>query len=131
MPDCSGQIVKDADITCSDHHHQLPHLSTIQVYVDYESLGATVKKGGNILLDDGIIKLEVVDPISRSYPGPDPMKPYTDTLCVVRNKNPVTLGARKGTNIPGAVLDLPPLTERDKRVSGFVGGYRVDRGGDD
>lgn len=84
--------------------------------MDYESLGATVKKGGNILLDDGIIKLEVLEPVSRAYPGPDPMRPYTDTLCVVRNKNPVSLGARKGTNIPGAVLDLPPLTERDKRV---------------
>lgn len=43
-------------------------------------------------------------------------QPYTETLCVVRNKNPVTLGARKGTNIPGAVLELPALTERDKRV---------------
>jgi hypothetical protein len=63
----------------------------------------------------------VLEPVLRSYPGPDPMRPYTDTLCVVRNKNQVTLGARKGTNIPGAVLDLPALTERDKRVRCGVG----------
>lgn len=68
--------------------------------------------------DDGIIKLEVLEPVSRSYTADDPMRPYTETKCVVRNKNPVTLGARKGTNIPGAVLDLPALTERDKRVRG-------------
>lgn len=62
----------------------------------------------------------MVEPVVRSYVVDDPMKPVTETLCVVKNKNAVTLGARKGTNIPGAVLDLPALTERDKRVRAFV-----------
>lgn len=65
-----------------------------------------------MLQDDGIIKLQVLEPIVRTY-GPEQ---YTETLCKVVNKNTVTLGARKGTNIPGAVLDLPALTERDKKV---------------
>jgi pyruvate kinase len=85
-----------------------------KVYVDYGALGRTCKKGGNILLDDGIIKLEVIDPVHRTFPTADPTKPITETLCVVKNRNPVTLGARKGTNIPGAILELPALTERDK-----------------
>lgn len=38
------------------------------------------------------------------------------TLCRVMNKNSVHLGARKGINLPGAKLDLPALTERDKQV---------------
>jgi len=86
-----------------------------KVYVDYGALGRTCKKGGNILLDDGIIKLEVIEPLHRVFHTDDPTKPITETLCVVKNRNPVTLGARKGTNIPGAILELPALTERDKR----------------
>lgn len=60
--------------------------------------------------DDGIIKLEVLDPVATSFNG------HTETLCKVANKNDVTLGARKGVNLPGVVLDLPAITERDKRV---------------
>ena len=97
------------------HTHTHTQGTAAKVYVDYEAMGRTVTKGGHVLLDDGIIKLEVVDPVHRLVQTADPMKPITETLCVVKNKNAVTLGARKGTNIPGAVLDLPPLTERDKR----------------
>lgn len=86
-----------------------------KVYVDYGALGRTCKKGGNILLDDGIIKLEVIEPLHRTFHTANPAMPITETLCVVKNRNPVTLGARKGTNIPGAILELPALTERDKQ----------------
>jgi pyruvate kinase len=85
-----------------------------KIFVDYRALGRTCVKGGNILLDDGIIKLEVVEPLHRSYTTEDPERPVTETLCVVKNRNPVSLGARKGTNIPGAILELPALTGRDK-----------------
>ncbi len=86
-----------------------------KIYVDYEAMGRTVTKGGNVLLDDGIIKLEVLEPLHRVIQTDDPTKPITETLCVVKNRNNVQLGTRKGTNIPGAILELPALTERDKR----------------
>lgn len=73
------------------HKHVITYRSfhcKLQIYVDYEPMGRTVKKGGNVLLDDGIIKLEVMEPIVRSYTGEDPMKvrPCVSLVCGRRPK---------------------------------------------
>jgi hypothetical protein len=74
----------------------------VRLHVDYPSLAATVQVGGLVLLDDGLIALEVtgIDHASKSV------------ATVARNSGPIK--ARKGVNLPGAVLDLPALTDKDK-----------------
>lgn len=72
-----GRVDRRRILVAMEHKYIITYRSfpcKIQIYVDYEPMGRTVKKGGNVLLDDGIIKLEVMEPIVRSYTGEDPMK---------------------------------------------------------
>lgn len=74
----------------------------LHLHVDYLSLHTTVSTGGTVLLDDGLISLEVIR-----------IDPSTHNVhCIASNGGPIK--ARKGVNLPGAVLDLPALTDKDK-----------------
>jgi len=80
--------------------------------IDYPFLSEDVKPDDAILIDDGAIELRV-----REIEG-------ADVLAEV-----ITGGSilpRKGVNIPGAALQLPSLTDKDKRDLGFALGQGVD-----
>ena len=62
----------------------------------------TVKKGAKILVDDGKISLEVEKLISNKT-----------LLCKPESDGVVE--QRKGINFPGIELDLPPITDQDKK----------------
>ncbi len=66
---------------------------------------AAVSAGQDILLDDGKIRLRV------ERCGPD----FADTVVVAGG----TLSDKKGVNVPGAVLPISPLTEKDRRDLNF------------
>ena len=68
-------------------------------FVDYENLIKKVKKGQIILIDEGLIALEVLK-----------VEPYHVT-CKVLNKG--NLGKRKSVNLPGIRIDLPSITQKD------------------
>jgi len=76
----------------------------IHLNVDYQSIAKTVPVGGEILLDDGLIALQVeqVDTINYEY-----------VICKALNGGPIK--KNKGVNLPGQELDLPALTDKDKR----------------
>lgn len=77
--------------------------AVIKLHVDYLTLAQTVIIGSEILLDDGLIELKVTDIDTKN--------------CVVTatatNSGPIK--ANKGVNLPNATLDLPALTDKDKR----------------
>ena len=85
-----------------------------QVYISSEKNGKnvipiskdvkfqTVEKGAKILIDDGKISLEVEESISNKT-----------LLCTAMFDGIVE--QRKGINFPGIKLDLPSLTEQDKK----------------
>jgi len=66
-----------------------------------------------VLLDDGNISLKVIKRISE------------DTL-EVEVLNGVELKARKGINVPDILVDIPALTEKDKRDAKFIWEQRLD-----
>jgi len=66
-----------------------------------------------VLLDDGNISLRVINRISE------------DTL-EVEVINGVELKARKGINVPDILVDIPALTEKDKRDAKFIWDQRLD-----
>ncbi len=70
-------------------------------HITYDGLPADVKTGNRILIDDGLIELEVVNVIDT-----------TDIVCKVINGG--ELGQRKGVNVPNVKVKLPGLTDKDK-----------------
>ena len=76
------------------------------VSVDYPSLAEDVASGDKILLADGAIGLEVTRLEGK------------DVVCKALNGG--LLGERKGVNVPGAAMKLPPLTEKDKHDLRFA-----------
>ncbi|WP_438311459.1 pyruvate kinase [Sporosarcina sp. FA9] len=69
--------------------------------VTYEKLIEDVDKGSVILLDDGLIQLEVT--------GKDEDQGLIHTLII----NSGVLSNNKGVNVPGATVQLPGMTEKD------------------
>ena len=71
-----------------------------RVSITYKGLVEDVAIGGKILIDDGLIELEVVE------------KKESDIICKIINGG--ELGERKGVNVPNVPIRLPALTEKDK-----------------
>ena len=71
-----------------------------RVAITYENLYKDVKKDGKILIDDGLIELEIEN-IKNG-----------DIVCRVLNGG--ELGERKGINVPYVKVKLPGITEQDK-----------------
>lgn len=68
--------------------------------ITFKDLPKDVSKGTHILLDDGLIDLQV-----REIDG-------TSIVCDVINGGPIS--NRKGVNVPGVTLSMPYLSEQDK-----------------
>jgi len=68
--------------------------------VSYKDLHQDIKEGSRILLDDGLIELSV-EKIEKK-----------DIYCHVENGGPIS--DKKSVNVPGAELQLPPLTDKDR-----------------
>ena len=70
------------------------------VYQTYSQLAKDVKPGNTILIDDGLIGLEV-----KEIRG-------GDIVCTVRKGG--ELGQRKGINVPNVTVNHPGLTKKDR-----------------
>lgn len=84
-----------------------------KVYVTYPFLSSDVTIGTKILINDGLIELEVIEIIDK------------DVKCrVVHGGN---LTNRKSVNIPGLVLNLPLLTKKDEEdiIFGIENGFDI------
>lgn len=69
------------------------------VSVSYKELYKDVKPGTKILIDDGAIELKVKEVVDK------------DIHCTIIHGN--RLGSRKTMNLPGTIIRLPALTEKD------------------
>lgn len=72
------------------------------ISMSYQKLAVDLKPGNTILCADGTITLTVL--------SCDPNSGTVRCRC----ENTATLGERKNVNLPGVVVDLPTLTEKDK-----------------
>lgn len=72
-----------------------------RIHVTYKQLPQDVKPGSIILIDDGLVRLEVVKAEG------------TEITCLITNGG--MLKQRKGVNVPGIKTSLPGVTEKDIR----------------
>ena len=88
-------IIVTAAPTTEDNLGTAEHIS-----LDYLNLPKEVTKGSTILIDDGLVGLEV-----EFVEG-------NDIHCIVKNSGEI--GERKGVNMPNVNISLPAITERDR-----------------
>ena len=83
------------------------------VYVNYEQLYNDVTVGSRILVNDGLIELEVLHIINKNI------------VCAVKNGG--KLSNRKSINVPGLSLNLPLLSEKDRKdiIFGIQNGFDI------
>ncbi len=80
--------------------------------IQYKDLPKAVQPGERILLDDGLLELEV--------------KETSETEILARVVIGGLLQSNKGMNLPDASLDIPALTEKDRADVKFALGRQVD-----
>ncbi len=68
--------------------------------VSYKTIATDLKPGASILIDDGLVELEVIRIEGEQV------------ICRVLNTG--TISDHKGINLPGTSINLPALAERDK-----------------
>lgn len=90
----TGDVVKIFGRPGMDTTHDI-------INVSYPNITDDVKEGDDVLFDDGELDMRVIE--------------NTGPMLVARVQNEGVLGAHKSVNVPGEHIDLPALTEKDKR----------------
>jgi len=104
IPVVSGQIIT---LTADSQYK-----GTEKIPAGYPELAEDLNIGNSILIDDGLIQLEV---ISVNPP---------DIECRVLNDG--TLKSRKGINLPGVEISIPCITEKDREDIDFLVTQPID-----
>lgn len=100
----TGVVTEPIDLQAGDHfelYTSARRNGMPGVDVNYPGFPNDVVVGGTVLLDSGLIRLEVLD--------------KTDTSVQCRVLTPGKLGSRRHINLPGVHVNLPSLTEKDER----------------
>ena len=71
-----------------------------QVTISYKNLYKDVKPGDSILIDDGLVGMEVVEILNK------------DIVCIVNNGGDIS--DHKGVNVPGVELKMPFISPKDR-----------------
>lgn len=71
------------------------------IYVDYHNITKKIKRGDKIFIDDGLISIEVKEVGEKEIKG------------ILLNGG--NISSKKGVNLPNVNVDLPALSEQDKK----------------
>lgn len=86
--------------------------SPTTICLNYTDIANVVKPGDRVLIDDGELEFTIQEIEGR------------DIRAVADNDG--SLGSRKSVNLPGVCIDLPAVTERDRRNIGYAVDLGVD-----
>lgn len=77
----------------------LSFVDDIKIIIPHAQVFKLLKKGQELLVDDGFVETEVLD--------------VTPTTIRIKVKNDAVIKHRKGVNLPGVDIDFPSLIDRD------------------
>ncbi|HUX97234.1 MAG TPA: pyruvate kinase [Bacteroidales bacterium] len=86
--------------------------SSDAIYVSYPKFASEISTGTMILIDDGELELKAV------------RKNGVELECIIENDG--VLGSRKSVNVPGARINLPSLTDKDRAFLKMAAESEVD-----
>jgi len=82
-------------------------------FLEYQSLCKSLSPGNKIFIADGMLILEVREILN-------------DNTLMAEVKNDATIGSRKNCNLPGAIIDLPAVSVKDREDLLFGVKNKVD-----
>lgn len=94
------QLTKGATIELTTDPSLREECTAERLFVSYEGLTGAVSVGSAVLLDDGLVSVRVTDVRQDFVTG------------LVENSG--VIKSRRGVNLPGAKVDLPALSDKDK-----------------
>ena len=100
------RIERGASVTIHTSDDMEMNQTGDNIWCDYRSLPSILKKDDKVFIDDGLLSLRVV-----SSEG-------SKVECVAENTS--LLGERKGINLPNVVVDLPAVSEKDRKDLEFA-----------
>ena len=100
------ELVKGETITLTNDDAYDGASTEKMLYVGYSMLKEKLVVGTKVLLDDGLISMEVT-------------KQNDDGSVDCEIINTAEIGERKGVNLPGVITGLPPLSDKDKSDIAF------------
>lgn len=86
--------------------------SATEINLNYADIASEVKPGDRMLIDDGEMEFRII--------GVD------GDVITAEAANDGSIGSRKSVNLPGVAIDLPAVTERDRRNIGYAVELGVD-----
>ncbi|CAI5438363.1 unnamed protein product [Caenorhabditis angaria] len=106
------ELVKGASIRLTTEQSFAESGTAVNLFVDYKNISKVLAVGSRVFIDDGLISLIVEEVQPEAI------------VCSVENGG--MLGSRKGVNLPGTIVDLPAVSEKDIKDLQFGVEQNVD-----
>lgn len=106
------ELVKGKQIQVTTAQEYADKCTSEHLFVDYANITKVVAPGNRIYVDDGLISL-LVKSVQSDH-----------VVCDIENGG--KLGSRKGVNLPGVAVDLPAVSDKDKKDLLFGVEQQVD-----